>query len=538
MQDAGGGAVAEAAAKGTARRDGGHVVNDGGTAAVVPARRSRGRGVAILVGGAVVVGLAVWKGGPLVHEMMTRVSTDDAYVAGDATQVAARVTDEVREVLVKDNDAVAKGAVLVRLDREPFRLKVEMAKAQLGQARLQVDGLVGALNAARADLEQASNEARGSLATLREAWRSVEGQQDQVRYRVASLRAEVAALRATQADATLAQQEYDRTSHLVAQQTVPRAELDQRQAALVGAREKVKAAEQKVQSARALLALPGDAEHPERVPADLDRSNVEVRRMVAGGQRVLVGLGVPLGMMGMEPEALRAQLLDLNGQTSEDWINRVPAVRAAKARVEQSAAALGGPAFDPSRPYDTPAVKLAEEQLRSAELDLGYTEIRAPVAGYVSRKAINPGDHVQAGQGLLAIQPLGGIYVVANFKETQLADLAIGQAVDLRVDAYHGKVFRGRVSGFAPVTGAASSVLPAENATGNFVKVVQRLPVRIDLVDPNPHDTPLLVGLSVEPAVDIKAEPTGTDAGQRLRGGEPDGLGAMATAALGREEGR
>ncbi len=103
-----------------------------------------------------------------------------------------------------------------------------------------------------------------------------------------------------------------------------------------------------------------------------------------------------------------------------------------------------------------------------------------------------------------SIQPLDEVYIEANFKETQVADLTIGQAVAISVDAYPGRVVRGRVSGFAPATGAASSMLPPENATGNFVKVVQRIPVRIDLVEPNPRETPLLVGMSVEPEVDIK----------------------------------
>ena len=143
----------------------------------------------------------------------------------------------------------------------------------------------------------------------------------------------------------------------------------------------------------------------------------------------------------------------------------------------------------------------------------------APVSGFVNRRSVNPGDYVQSGQGLLSIQPLDNVYIEANFKETQLAELLIGQSVAIWVDAYPGRVVQGRVSGFAPATGAASSMLPPENATGNFVKVVQRVPVRIDLVEPNPREAPLLVGMSVEPEVDIKARPTGPDAGSRLRSG-------------------
>ena len=119
---------------------------------------------------------------------------------------------------------------------------------------------------------------------------------------------------------------------------------------------------------------------------------------------------------------------------------------------------------------------------------------------------------------MVSIQPLDQVYIVANFKETQLADLEIGRPVEILVDAYPNRVFHGRVAGFAPATGAASSMLPPENATGNFVKVVQRFAgAEIDYDQPNPRDTPLFVGMSVVPEVDIKAQPAGPDAGQRLR---------------------
>ena len=117
----------------------------------------------------------------------------------------------------------------------------------------------------------------------------------------------------------------------------------------------------------------------------------------------------------------------------------------------------------------------------------------------------------------MALRPLEDIWIDANFKETQIADLQIGQSVEIRADAYPGRVYRGRISGFSAGTGAATALLPPENATGNFVKVVQRLPVRIDLVEGNPSDAPLFVGLSVEPFVKITEPPTGPFAGQKLQ---------------------
>jgi membrane fusion protein (multidrug efflux system) len=482
-----------------------------------PARRSR-RWLVLMVAGGLAAGLGAWRGGPWIRAYFSHVSTDDAFVAGDASTVPSRVADVVVRVLVHDDDYVERGTLLVQLDREPFQLLVEQKRLDLQQSRLTIDRMVRALEAARADLEQAHDQVRSSVAALEEAWRAVEGQQEQVRYRVASLRAEAAALRAAQAELILAQKDHERIKNLVADKSGTPEELDQKLAAFQGAREKFRAAAERVQQARALLALPPDYQHPEHVPADLERTATDVRRSVAAGQQILAKLGLAAAVRDLEPESLHRALRDVTARTTESWFEGVPSVRAARAQLDQAIAMLGGPSFDPARSYEHPSVVKAQKELADAELRLGYTEIRAPISGFVNRRAVNPGDAVQAGQGLLAIQPLDDVYVVANFKETQVSDLAIGQPAEIEVDAYPGRVFRGRVSGFAPATGAASSMLPPENATGNFVKVVQRIPVRIDLIDPNPRETPMLVGMSVVPVVDVKATPMGVDAGGRLRG--------------------
>ena len=147
---------------------------------------------------------------------------------------------------------------------------------------------------------------------------------------------------------------------------------------------------------------------------------------------------------------------------------------------------------------EAPAVKQAEAKLEAAkrdlaqaELDLRYCDIVAEIDGVVTRRNVNPGDYVQVGQNLMAIRSLKEIWVDANFKETQLRDLRIGQPVDLYVDMYGGRrVFKGRISGFTMGTGSTLALLPAQNATGNFVKVVQRLPVRIELEGLRPGQEP------------------------------------------------
>jgi membrane fusion protein (multidrug efflux system) len=138
-----------------------------------------------------------------------------------------------------------------------------------------------------------------------------------------------------------------------------------------------------------------------------------------------------------------------------------------------------------------------------ARLDLAYTRVVAPEAGRVAHKNVAGGDYVQVGQNLMALVPLE-VWVTANFKETQLDRIRIGQPVEIRIDSYPDRVFRGRVDSFAAGSGAAFSLLPPENATGNFVKVVQRVPVKIVFdAPPDPH-FPLGPGMSVVPSVKVR----------------------------------
>jgi membrane fusion protein (multidrug efflux system) len=171
---------------------------------------------------------------------------------------------------------------------------------------------------------------------------------------------------------------------------------------------------------------------------------------------------------------------------------------AARRQVEQAEATLGPAGADP---YDRPIVRQAGSAKAQAELELEWTTIVAPVAGVVTRRAVEVGQRVQPGQPLMAIVPTD-LYVVANFKETQLTPVRVGQPVAMRVDLYPHKDFRGHVDSIASGTGAAFSLLPPENASGNWVKVVQRVPVKI-VLDEAPRDRPLRVGLSVEATVDV-----------------------------------
>ena len=172
-----------------------------------------------------------------------------------------------------------------------------------------------------------------------------------------------------------------------------------------------------------------------------------------------------------------------------------------------------------------PAIKQAEAKLLQArrdldqaELNLRYCDIVSEIDGAVTGRNVNPGNNVQVGQSLMAVRSITEIWIDANFKETQLAKLRIGQRVRCEVDMYgRRQEFEGRITGFTMGTGETLSLLPPQNATGNFVKIVQRLPVRIELTDYHPDKNPLFVGLSVSPYVYYKEPPTGLFAGDVLQ---------------------
>jgi len=149
------------------------------------------------------------------------------------------------------------------------------------------------------------------------------------------------------------------------------------------------------------------------------------------------------------------------------------------------------------------ALASADAQVETARLDLSYTKIAAPSAGRIAHKNVSPGDYVQIGQNLMALVP-ADVWITANFKETQLAHMRIGQPTEITIDAYPDTTFHGHVDSFQPGSGAAFSLLPPENATGNYVKIVQRVPVKIVFDDALDPQRPLGPGMSVVPTVKVR----------------------------------
>ena len=478
-------------------------IKPAGTTDHKPTRRK------LLIGtlGVLVVAVALWFGIPWIRFTLSTESTDDAFVNGHVTFVAARVSGQVSRVLADDNNRVHKGDVLVELDKEPFQDAVAVKKA--------------AVDMAEADLRAAMAQVRSIEAQARSAHWKLQHTMEEVANQVSVLHARVAVVEKSQAQLTLAEVDFERAQQLVVSAAMPRAEYDRRQAALSVARAQVTQSLSDVYQIRVSLGLPAQPQEGTdlgQVPPDLDQTFSSVLQ----AQAELIQSAAQLGMIlsyGQTPK----QMIEAFEKSDPDGdVDRTLARLAAQA----------------------PAVKQAEAKLEAAKRDLALAELAlrhcdvvAEIDGVVTRRNVNPGNNVQVGQSLMAVRSLNEVWVDANFKETQLRDLRIGQAADLYVDMYgNRKVFKGRVAGFTIGTGSTLALLPPQNATGNFVKVVQRLPVRIELQDYDPDKDTLFVGTSVVPYVYIKRPPTGPDAGKFLqtpvpRSPPPNTAGSIAGAA-------
>jgi len=451
-----------------------------------PTRRRR-----LLLGVAAVVLLAVILGFgiPWIRQALNTVSTDDAFVNGHVTFVAARVPGQVSKVLVDDNNAVRKGDVLVQLDREPYEVAIAIKKA--------------AVDIAKANLTVAEASVRSLEAKARSQYWALENAIEDVDNRIALLHSKVAALDKNKANLKFAEVELERAKALVTSSlAITREEYDRRDAALSVARADVTQALEDAHQIRVSLGLPAEPENGGNlgdVPPDLDQTFSTVRQ----AQSELIQTAAELGVIHSYNQTPKQMVEQFNKQNPQGDVDQIlaqlvpgaPAVKQAKANLEA-----------------------AQSDLAQAELNLRYCDILAEIDGVITRRNVNPGNNIQVGQGLMAIRSLNEIWVDANFKETQLRDLRIGQPVDLYVDTYgSSQPFQGRIAGFTFGTGSTLALLPPQNATGNFVKVVQRLPVRIELQDYDPNKRPLFIGLSVVPYVYINRPATGPDAGKVLQ---------------------
>ncbi len=447
------------------------------------------RNLLLLAAAVVCLGIVAWLMVPWIVTALNTVSTDDAYVNGHVTFVAPRVAGQVSKVLVDDNYRVKKGDVLVQLDKEPYQVQVAIKQAAVATADAD-------LTAAKAQVHSQVAQTRASRFQLQHAIEAVNTQ-------VANLRASVATLNSKKATLNLAQSNLKRGEELAPGGGISKEELDQRRQTVKVDQAAVDEALQEVYSIRAGLGLP--TEPPEgrdltEAPANLDQDFSSVRQALG----TLMQNAAQFGYFPTTWDATPKQAIDdFYKQDPEGNLDRIyakivpnaPSIKTAEGKVLQ-----------------------ARRDLDQAELNLRYCDVVSDIDGVVTNRNVNPGNNVQAGQSLMAVHSLTEIWIDANFKETQLASLRIGQRVRCEVDMYGSKhEFEGRITGFTMGTGETLALLPPQNATGNYVKIVQRLPVRVELTDYDPDKLPLFVGLSVNPYVYFKEPAAGPNAGAVLQ---------------------
>jgi membrane fusion protein, multidrug efflux system len=372
-----------------------------------------------------------------------RESTDDAQVEGHVVQISARVGGTIQRVSVEDNQRVAAGATLVELDPRDYQVAIDRARAELADAQ-------ATAAAARSGVPITTTESASNVTTahgsLDQARSMVEGAQKEIEAAHARLTTAQAKKREAEANGAKSTRDVERLRGLLAKDEVSQQQFDAASAAADAQRAAVDSAASQVAEAEAGVRV----------------AESKLTQARAGEQQAQAGVRT--------------------AQTGPQQVAATQArAAAAAAKVEQQKAAL-----------------------EQAELNLQYATVKAPIAGVVSRKTAEAGQIVQTGQPLLALIPLENVWVTANFKETQLSDMKAGQKATVKVDAYGGKEFKAHVDSISAATGARFSMLPPENATGNFVKVVQRIPVKIVLEPGQDPDHLLRPGMSVVPTVFTK----------------------------------
>lgn len=481
-------------------------------------------GASLLVFGAV----SGWRWWQFIH---THVTTENAQIEGHISPVAPKIAATVKEVRVKEGEFVKAGQTLVILQDEDLELKIEQMEANLNAAKAQLQSaadtvlLTASTNSTQIDqaesnlqaqqagvvtaettVKQAESEIKAATAQLQQAELGVTAAKSQLEGAIAGVEAQkarvrqaesgVSAARAkvvqaetevrkTQTDLQRYEYLFDQGAISAQQQDTARAAFNSAQANLTVANEGVGVAEAQVNDAVAQLqqaeAQVKSAESQvEQAQAQVDsaRSRLEQAKAQVDNARSQVQKSIA------QTDASRSQVAETKAA-------------AQKVVVQQ----------DQTQSYQA-QVKQAEAALALARQQWEYTAIKAPVSGYVGQLKGEVGQKVQPGQPLLAVVPLEteAIYVQANFKETELKDLRVGQQAEVRVDAYPGEVFPAKVEGISPATGSQFALLPPDNATGNFNKVVQWLPVRLNFLPDADPQHKLRAGLSVTVTVNTDAD--------------------------------
>jgi len=373
----------------------------------------------LLFGGGLVV-LAVAVGLFLYYR--NRESTDDAQVDGHITQISSKIYGRVAEVLVNDNQQVKAGQILVKLDPRDYQAALDQAKAQLALA--ESDARAAGVDVPRTQLsvQSGTSSADAQLAGAQADLMRAETSYDQSK--TSDLAWAQANVEKSKANAALAQADLERYTPLLQKGEISKQQFDAAKANADATASALKADQEKLAQAGRSIDIS---------KAQLDAAKAKVQQAQAG-------------------------IVAAKADTKQVIIRQADA-QGKIAKVEQARAAV-----------------------EAAQLNLEYAAVVAPVDGVATHKQVEVGQIVQQGQGLMVVVPLHDVWVTANFKESQLRSMKPGQKAEVKVDTY-GKTFSGHVDSIAGATGAVLSLLPPENATGNYVKVVQRVPVKI-VLDP------------------------------------------------------
>jgi membrane fusion protein, multidrug efflux system len=349
--------------------------------------------------------------------MQGKEETDDAYVDGHISNVSSRISGTVSQVLVNDNEPVQAGQVLARLDPNDYDTKLEQSQAALEEAKHQVE-------AAQSKVEQSLINTEGNNTQANADVTATEAQMDWARAQVLQTDADIkqAEMKVSEQEAQLnfATSDFERYKAVYADKAVTKQQFDKAREACDVARAQLEGARQALHSA-------------------MDRRH-----------------------------QMRAQLGEMFGHVKKSH----GGITSARAIAQQSQ-------IDKAQLASAQAtVKKAEAQLKQSQLDRSYCTILAPVSGRAGRKNCEVGQRVDQGQMLMAVVQ-DHPWISANYKETQIGHMHPGQEVEIKIDTFGGRTFKGKVDSISPASGARFSMLPPDNATGNFTKVVQRVPVKI-----------------------------------------------------------
>ena len=359
-----------------------------------------------------------------------RESTDDAQVDGHITQISSKIYGRVAEVLVNDNQEVKAGQVLVKLDPRDYQAALDQAKAQLSLAESDARSAGVDVPRTALNVESGTSSADAQLAGANADLMSAQTTYEQSK--TSDLAWAQANVAKSKANSELAQADLERYTPLMQKGEISKQQFDAAKANADASASALKADQEKLAQAERSIDI---------AKARLDAAKARVQQAQAG-------------------------IVSAKADTKQVLMRQADA-QGKVAKVEQARAAL-----------------------TAAQLNLEYATVVAPVDGVATHKQVEVGQIVQQGQGLMVVVPLKDVWVTANFKETQLRGMKPGQKAEVKVDTY-GKTFSGRVDSISGATGAVLSLLPPENATGNYVKVVQRVPVKI-ILDPIPQDKAIL----------------------------------------------